>query len=92
MRETDLAALMRANKFRFAVVIPEDLFSGKSLGLHLKIYTNPRNEIETQVVNGILQKTIFSSAPQLLVQSLMATGRGVIGAENMERFQPSDGG
>lgn len=89
LRETDLSPLMRANKFRFAVVIPEDLFSGKTPGLHLKIYSNPRNEIETQLVNGILQKTIFSSAPQLLVQSLLASGRGVIGAENMTAFNQS---
>ncbi len=86
LREADLAALMRANEFRFAVVIPEDLFSEKQLGLHLKIYTNPRNEIETQLVNGILQKTIFSNVPQLLGQSLVARGRGVVGAENMARF------
>ncbi|MEO5913626.1 MAG: ABC transporter permease [Luteolibacter sp.] len=89
LREADLPALMRANKFRFALVIPDDLFNGKSIGLHLKIYTNPRNEIETQTVNGILQKTIFSSAPQLVVQSLMATGREVIGANNMTGFNKS---
>lgn len=86
LRESDLAALMRSNKFRFAMVIPEDLFSGKSLGLHLKIYTNPRNEIETQVVNGVLQKTIFSSVPQLLAQSLIARGKAVAGADNINRF------
>jgi ABC-2 type transport system permease protein len=86
LREADLAALMRANEFRHAVVIPEDLFSEKTFGLHLKIYTNPRNEIETQLVNGILQKTIFTNVPQLLGQSLIARGRGVVGAENMARF------
>ncbi len=86
LREADLAALMRANEFRFAVVIPEDLVSEKSFGLHLKTYTNPRNEIETQLVNGILQKTIFSSVPQLLGQSLMTQGRGFVGTENMTRF------
>ncbi len=86
LREEDLTPLMRANKFRFAVVIPADLFSEKQLGLHLKIYTNPRNEIETQLVNGILQKTIFSNVPQLLGQSLVARGRGVIGGERMDGF------
>lgn len=86
LREQDLAPLMRANKFRFAVVIPADLFREQQFGLHLKIYTNPRNEIETQLVNGILQKTIFSNVPQLLGQSLVARGRGVIGEENMARF------
>jgi ABC-2 type transport system permease protein len=86
LREDDLMPLMRANAFRFAVVIPADLFSEQSLGLHLKVYTNPRNEIETQLVNGILQKTIFSNVPQLLGQSLMARGRGMIGTEGLGRF------
>jgi ABC-2 type transport system permease protein len=86
LREEDLAPLMRTNEFRFAVVIPADLFSETQLGLHLKIYTNPRNEIETQIVNGILQKTISSNVPQLLGQSLIARGRGVVGGENMDRF------
>jgi len=86
LREEDLAPLMRHNDFRFAVVIPADLFSETSLGLHLKIYTNPRNEIDTQLVNGILQKTIFSNVPQLLGQSLVARGRGVIGPERMDDF------
>lgn len=85
-REEDLAPRMRANEFRFAVVIPADLFSESSLGLHLKIYTNPRNEIETQLVNGILQKTIFSHVPQLLGQALVARGRGVVGAERLDSF------
>jgi ABC-2 type transport system permease protein len=86
LREEDLTPRMRANEFRFAVVIPEDLLSEKRFGLHLKIYTNPRNEIETQLVNGILQKTIFSSVPQLLGQSLLARGRGMIGAEQLGSF------
>lgn len=86
LREEDLKPKMRANDFRFAVVIPEDLFCEKSFGLHLRIYTNPRNEIETQLVNGILQKTIFSSVPQLLGQSLLARGRGVFGAERQAAF------
>lgn len=86
LREADLAPLMRANEFRFAVVIPQDLFGEKSLGLHLKVYTNPRNEIETQLVSGILQKTIYSSAPQLLGQALLARGRSVIGDDRLQEF------
>jgi ABC-2 type transport system permease protein len=86
LREDDLAPLMRANEFRFALVIPADLFSPDTLGLHLKIYTNPRNEIETQLVNGILQKTIFSNVPQLFGQAVIAWGRGRIGAERLDRF------
>ena len=86
LREEDLTTLMRDNAFRFAVVIPADLFSEQKLGLHLKVYTNPRNEIETQLVNGILQKTIFSHVPQLLGQAVLARGRGYVGAERLDRF------
>lgn len=84
--EADLERLMRDNVFRFAVVIPADLFSEKQLGLHLKVYTNPRSEIETQLVNGILQKTIFSNVPQLLGQAVLARGRGIVGADGLVRF------
>lgn len=86
LREEDLPALMHDDEFRFAVVIPADLYDARSFGLHLKIYTNPRNEIETQLVNGILQKTIFSNVPQLLGQALVARGRGIVGTETMTRF------
>lgn len=86
LREEDLVPQMRANRYRFAVVIPGDLLSEEQLGLHLKIYTNPRNEIETQMVNGMLQKVIFANVPQLLGQSLLARGRGFLGAERQQDF------
>src|SRR5690606_20800059 len=78
--------LMRANDFRYAIVIPADLIGEQEFGLHLRIYTNPRNDIETQMVNGILQKTIFANVPQLFGQALLARGRGLIGAERQDAF------
>jgi ABC-2 type transport system permease protein len=62
LTEADLRPLMHDNHFRFAVVIPRDLIPANSIGLHLKILSNPLNEIETETVNGLLQKTIFSTA------------------------------
>lgn len=89
LKEEDLTPLMRENRFRFAVVIPADLFGGSGFGLRLRIYTNPRNEIETQLVNGILQRTIFASVPQLLGQSLQAGGRNLIGDAGQDGFNRS---
>jgi ABC-2 type transport system permease protein len=86
LREEDLTELLRGNTVRYAVVIPANLFSERELGLRLKIYTNPRNDIETQMVHGILQKTIYSNAPQLIGQSLIARGRGFVGAEGLDEF------
>jgi ABC-2 type transport system permease protein len=89
LTEADLRPLMHDNKFRFAVVIPSDLVSDTTLGLHLKIYSNPRNAIETQMVNGILQKTIFSSVPQLLGQSLQLRAKSLVGDDRLNAFNRS---
>jgi ABC-2 type transport system permease protein len=89
LAEKDLRPLMRDNHFRFAVVIPADLISGESLGLRLKIYTNPRNEIETQTVTGVLQRAIFTNVPTLLGESLQARARSAIGADKLTEFNRS---
>lgn len=86
LREDDLRPLMRDNQFRFAVVIPADLIRAEAIGLHLKILSNPRNEIETQTVNGLLQKTIFSSAPELLGQSLQSQAKKFLGDDRFKQF------
>jgi ABC-2 type transport system permease protein len=89
LTEADLEPLMHENKFRFAVVIPADLVKSDQLGIHLKIYSNPRNEIETQMVLGVLQKTIFSTVPQLLGQSLQSHARTLLGEQRLKNFNHS---
>ena len=88
LTEADLRPAMQAPgaKYRFAVVIPADLISDTRLGLHLKFFSNPRNEIETQTVNGILQKTIFSNVPELLGQSLQSRAKKFLGDARFEQF------
>lgn len=88
LAEADLRPLMEAPgaDFRFALVIPADVISSEKLGLHFKLLSNPRNEIETQTVNGILQKTIFTRVPQLLGQSLQARAKGYVGAARFNDF------
>ena len=86
LTEEDLRPLMRAGEFRFAMVIPRDVVPASGLGLRLKILSDPRNEIETQTVNGLLQKTIFANVPQLLGQSLQAAAKRSIGDVRMDKF------
>jgi len=89
LEEADLRPLMRADAFRFAVVIPVDVVSARAVGVHLKIYSNPRNDIEAQMVTGILQKTLFARVPELLGQSLQARARAYVGSERLDRFNAS---
>jgi ABC-type multidrug transport system permease subunit len=60
---------IRNNDFRFALVIPSDLLQPGRIGLHLIFLSNPRNTIETSTVYGILQKVIYTTAPQLLLHA-----------------------
>ena len=88
LAEADLRPLMEAPgaPFRFALVLPADLIKDSRLGLRLKFLSNPRNEIETQTVNGILQKTISSHVPELLGQSLLANTKRLIGDDRLQQF------
>ena len=81
----DLRPLIENRALRFAVVIQKNNRPG-NFGLQLKILSDPQNEIETQTVNGLLQKTIFSQVPELLGQSLQASARESIGADRLETF------
>lgn len=92
LTEADLRPMMHDNQFRFALVLPRDLVREEELGLHLKILSNPRNDIETQTVNGLLQKTIFANVPQLLGQSLQARAKGYLGAPRLSQFNETVAG
>lgn len=84
--EDDLEPLIRDNRLRFALVIPADLIATDSIGLRLRIYSNPRNAIETQTVTGLLQRTIFSHVPELLGQSLQARAQTFLGGPRLQQF------
>ncbi len=86
LTEADLRPMIQDRQFSYALVIPSDVLSDRRLGLHLKILADPRNDIENQIVNGLLQKTIFSNVPQLLGQSLQARARQLLGANRSDAF------
>ena len=68
--ETDLAALMKEGKVRFAVVIPPD-FQGKApFRLNARLVMNSRDEVENQVVGSVLEGTMTASVPSILIKNL----------------------
>jgi ABC-2 type transport system permease protein len=89
LTEGDLRPLIHSRKFSYALVIPADLISEQEIGVHLKILSDPRNDIESQMVNGLLQKAIFSNAPNLLGKSLQQRSKSFVGAERNEAFNRS---
>jgi ABC-2 type transport system permease protein len=86
LTEADVRAGLHDNWYRYALILPADLLPDTGLGVRMKFLFNPRNEIEAQMVNGLLQKTIFSNVPQLLGQSLQRNARRFLGNERFEQF------
>lgn len=86
LTEADARAGIKGDDYRFALILPADLVSAERLGLHLRFLSNPRNQIETQTVNGLLQKTIFTAVPQLLGRSLQERAKGIVGSERLTQF------
>jgi ABC-2 type transport system permease protein len=78
--------LIHDNKLRFGLVFPTDTVREESFGLRLVFLNNPRNDIETKTVNGLLQKVIFTSAPQALLQQLQDQTKDFIGSAETDRF------
>lgn len=86
LTEEAVRAGFKSDRYRFALVFPADATSDARFGLRMKFLTNPRNDIETQTVTGLLQKTIYTAAPQLLMQSLRKQANEFIGAQNTDKF------
>lgn len=89
LTEADIRAGLRDNSYRFALILPADLVSPRRFGVRLKFLTNPRNEIEAQTVNGLVQKTVFANVPRLLGQSVQANARRFLGEERFTKFNAS---
>jgi len=86
LTEADVRAGLHDNWYRYALILPR-IFSRTTLSAcACDSLFNPRNEIESQMVNGLLQKTIFSNVPQLLGQSLQKNARRFLGDERFEQF------
>ncbi|HVU35853.1 MAG TPA: ABC transporter permease [Opitutaceae bacterium] len=86
LTEADVRQALYDNNYRYALILPSDMYRDGRFGVRIKFLTNPRNEIEAQTVNGVLQKTIFSNVPQLLGQSLQRSARNYLGDERYARF------
>jgi ABC-2 type transport system permease protein len=86
LTEADVRAGLHDNWYRYALILPADLLPDNAFGVRMRFLFNPRNEIESQMVNGLLQKTVFSNVPQLLGQSLQKNARRFLGDERFEQF------
>lgn len=87
--EAEVRARMRAGALRFALIFPPDTESDAGVGLKVKFLNNPRNEIETQMARGLIEKAIFTSAPQAFLASLQKRAAQSVGQPKLDQFNRS---
>jgi ABC-2 type transport system permease protein len=92
LTEAGVREMIHDRKLSYALILPPDLLSDTRFGLRLRILSDPRNEIESQMVNGLLQRAIFSHVPQLLGQSLQARARKFLGEARHSEFNTAIAG
>lgn len=84
--EAQVRADLENNRYRFALLFPPELGAPGEFGLKVRLLTNPRNGIESQFANGLIQKNLFSKGIPLIFESFMSEAEGFIGGEQLDAF------
>ncbi|HZY10328.1 MAG TPA: ABC transporter permease [Bacteroidota bacterium] len=65
-----------------ALVIPHDAFTDTSFGLKLTFYYDPKNDMEMQLIQGMLQKTIMEQVPSFFFKGLQQQALTFLGGDS----------
>lgn len=79
-------AWVKEGKLALAVIIPEDFISDTSSSVNLKIYYDPKNEIESNILQGEIQKIIMTELPQIIPALLKKNIDKEIGESKGDEF------
>jgi ABC-2 type transport system permease protein len=83
---TSIKEFVRNGNAVAALVIPLDAYLDTSFGLKLRYYYDPKSDIETRVVDGLLQQTIFSQIPQIVTQGGQQMAKRLLGKTRGREF------
>ncbi len=78
---------VRAGKASAALILPPDAYSDTSIGLNLKFYYDPKNEIETQMTKGLIQQIVFTQFPSIITQSGFKQAERFLGTKSGQGFK-----
>lgn len=72
--------------YNFALIIPADYKKQDGIGIRLEYLTNPKNQVESQMMNGLIQKAVYTKLPQLLAGQLDDMQRQQMGEQKYDQF------
>ena len=77
---------VRKGNVSAALVIPGDAYTDTSMGMKLKFYYDPKNEMEMQLIEGLLTQSIMSQMPSLFMTSVQRRSESLLGNEKGRSF------
>ncbi len=83
--EDDARDWILRNRVNFALVFPPDA-TGVAPGLKMILLNNPKNQVEDQMVRGLLTMNLFKEYPLLLIETLRGEMSGVFTQEDFDLF------
>lgn len=79
--------LVKTGKYPAALVLPTNFFTDTSSSLIIKYYYDPRNEIESQLIQGTVQQTIFTKMPRLFPLLMQNQAQSFLGSVKADSFK-----
>lgn len=77
---------VQKGKATAGIVFPADAYTDTSTALNLKFYYDPKNEIEMETVDGLLQQAVFSHFPSIIAQSGFRQAKKFLGGDSGRAF------
>lgn len=77
---------VRTGRMSAAVVMPKDFFVDTSSALKFKFYYDPKNEIESNIIQGNIQQIIFTSLPRLIPILMQRKAISFLGKDSTSKF------
>ena len=77
---------VRKGNITAALVIPQDAFTDTSFGMKLKFYYDPKNDMEMQMIEGILTQRVMTQMPSLFMTSMQHEAETYLGTEDGRSF------
>ena len=81
-----LKEYVRRGNAAAALVIPPDAYTDTSTGLKLRFFYDPRNDMETQIIQGVLQQTVMSQLPEVFMASGQRAAERALGLDSGKAF------
>jgi ABC-2 type transport system permease protein len=80
---------VKKGKYSTAVILPADFFADTSAALHIKMFYDPKDQIEYSLIQGNLQEIIYSTIPQVFPVLMQKQWISQYGNVKAEKFRKS---